>query len=258
MSAALCLIWLFVAMESKSNNSFWVKSACLTGSASIVAITQSRSAILFLCAYFICKVYEGRFRNSKYYLIALLCLFGLYEYSGLSELISDLYKANLVRAQGDASSQERYLLLKTAFDAFIEHPMTGLGMRAMHRFFQADTPDLIPGTHNEILEWLVNFGMFGFCVMLFVYFRFYHISSLKYLCLCILPSFLFSHNFFETTALQVALAFAFCLGAQGNKRRTSSRICKSLVADRVAGRSARPLTAARNQEFTPLSQPDRT
>src|SRR3569832_1098941 len=115
-------------------------------------------------------------------------------------------------------------------------------MRTMRHYIVPGLPNLIPGSHNEIIEWLGNFGILGFCVMLLIFFRFYYAGSLKHLCLCILPSFLFCHNFFETTALQVALACAFYLGLQASRKAVVSWARMPMAASyRSAARPEPPL-----------------
>lgn len=214
MSAALCLIWLYVAIESKWVNSALIKISCLSLSVAILSVTQSRSAILFLAIYLMYKVYEAGIKNVKYYFVLILGVFILLAHYGQSEYLIDLYEANFERAQGDSSSSERYMLIQTGIAAFSESPIVGLGMRAMYRYFGL-------GTHNEIIEWLVNFGLVGLVVVALILFRFYYINSIKYLCLCIFPTLLFSHNFFETTAFQVALAFAYYAGTRSEIVKTS-------------------------------------
>lgn len=215
MSAALSLIWLFIALESKLDNCYWLKSVCIAIGVFIAAITQSRAALLFLFIYSAYKAYEGGIKGIKYYLILIVCGLSLFMFFNQSGMLEDLYNANMVRAQGDSSSEERYLVLQGALTTFAGSPITGSGIRAMYRFFGL-------GTHDEIIEWLVNFGLAGFLVMLLIFFKFYYVNSFKYLCLCILPTFLFSHNFFETTAFQVALAYAFYLMKRGAQEKTGT------------------------------------
>lgn len=230
ITAALGLIWLFIALEARPANRLWLKAACLAGGGLIIAVTQSRGAMLFLAIYFLYKLFERGGRVFNYFLFSLPILAALYVYSDISGVAADLYDANATRLQGDDSSQERFLLLKTAFSAFLSNPVFGGGMREMRNYFGSGSSNLIPGSHNEIVEWLVNFGILGFCVMLLILFRFYYAGSFKHLALCILPSFLFSHNFFETTALQVALAYAFYLGTQASRQPIVRRIVMPVVA----------------------------
>lgn len=240
ITAALGLIWLFVALEARPANRLWLKAACLAGGGLIVAVTQSRGAMLFLALYLLYKFFEGGGRSFVYLLFAVPFLAAWFVYSDLSGVGAELFDANATRLQGDDSSQERFLLLKTAFNAFLNNPVFGGGMREMRNYFGSGASNLIPGSHNEIVEWLVNFGLIGFGVMLLVFFRFYYAGSLKHLFLCILPSFLFSHNFFETTAIQVALAYAFYLGIQAGRVPDM----RSAAIPQIAYRFAVPATSA--------------
>lgn len=222
MSAALSLIWLYVALESKVGKSNLLKFTCLMICLAIVVITQSRAALLALTIYFGFKLLtEGK--QALKYAVALLVLgLPLLMYFGESGFLTDLYKANFERAQGDASSQERRILLAAALDTFTNNPIVGGGMRAMFQFFGL-------GTHNELGEWLVNFGLLGFSMMALIFIRFYYIPSFPYLCLCIIPTFMFSHNFFETTAFQAALAYAASLYG----RERDERLQETLFARRT-------------------------
>lgn len=221
MSAALSLIWLFSALESKADISYWQKLACVTLCIFVLSMSQSRAAWLFLSLYVIYKSWEGGARVMKYYWIPVVLLILMLPFISQMDELTEIYNAILLRFQGDGSSDERYLLLQSALGIFAENPILGRGMRSMYRFFGL-------ATHNEVVEWLVNFGMVGFFVMCLVVARFYYIGSFKYLCLCIFPTFLFSHNFFETTAFQVALACAFAFATspavsvkQASKKRVS-------------------------------------
>lgn len=202
MSAALSLIWLYVAVESKADKSYWMKFSCVGLGAFIVAVTQSRAALLALTIYCAYKLYEGGFKRIKYYIVPAVCGILLFAFSGPVDIVEGIYDAIAERAKGDSSSEERYHVIQAALATFAESPIFGRGMRAMYHYFGL-------GTHNEIIEWLVNFGLVGFVVMLLVLVRFYYAGSFKYLCMCVMPTLLFSHNFFETTAFQVALAYAF-------------------------------------------------
>ncbi|HJV74817.1 MAG TPA: O-antigen ligase family protein [Noviherbaspirillum sp.] len=207
MSAALSLIWLFSALESKADISYWQKLACVAICIFVLSMTQSRAAWLFLSLYVIYKSWEGGARVMKYYWIPVVLLILMLPFISQMDALTDIYNSILLRFQGDGSSDERFLLLQSAMGIFADNPILGRGMRTMYRFFGL-------ATHNETVEWLVNFGMVGFFVMCLVVARFYYIGSFKYLCLCILPTFLFSHNFFETTAFQVALACAFAFATR--------------------------------------------
>ncbi|GAB3544288.1 hypothetical protein GCM10027343_19220 [Noviherbaspirillum agri] len=207
MSAALSLIWLFCALESRGKNSYWLKSASVALCLFVVSLTQSRAAMLFLALYFLCKLYEGGIKRMRYYFIPVACAAVALLFFSESSALEDIYNSIFQRFQGDGSSAERYHVLQSALAKFAERPLIGHGMRVMVGSFGV-------GTHNEVVEWLANFGIVGFFVMLMVFLRFYFVPSLKYLFLCIFPTFLFSHNFFETTAFQVALAYAFFVASR--------------------------------------------
>jgi len=241
-TAALSLIWLFCALESKNDNSYWLKYSCISVCIFIVSMTQSRAAMLFLFIYFLCKIYVGGAKTLKYYGVPIVCVSLLVALTSQSSVLGDIYGSILLRFQGDGSSEERYFVLQSALVTFTESPITGHGMRAMAWFIGV-------GTHNEIVEWLVNFGITGFLVMLLVFFRFYYINSFKYLCLCIFPTFLFSHNFFEATSFQVALAYAFSLAKRPAKADSTNSAVRGILYSRwpIARHSIRLRTKSASQ-----------
>lgn len=218
MSAALGLIWLYIAMESKIHLANWQKFVSLLGCVSILSITQSRGAIIFFILYIILKLYENGLKSIKYGIVGFMIFGVVYFFSDLNLLMGVLGNSITDRFHGDGSSVERYSLAIAALDLFAQNPIFGYGMRAMYHIYGL-------GTHNELIEWGLNFGIMGLFVISFIFYRFYFVSSFKYLFLCILPTLLFSHNFFETTAFQVALAFAFCLRTkQSNLLSINGRI----------------------------------
>lgn len=226
MSAALSLIWLFAALESRGKNSYWLKSACVALCLFTVSLTQSRAAMLFLAFYFLCKLYEGGIRRVRYYIIPVAGVAIALLFFSESSALEEIYNSILQRFQGDGSSAERYHVLQSALAKFSERPLIGHGMRVMVSSFGVST-------HNEAVEWLANFGIVGFFIMLMVFLRFYYVRSLKFLFLCIFPTFLFSHNFFETTSFQVALAFAFFVATRPSPAKVADTHFKKKRPDSV-------------------------
>jgi O-antigen ligase len=215
MSAALSLIWLFCTMESKAQRSQLTRAACIGICIFTLSITQSRAAMLCLAAYLVVKMFEKGANMLRFSAVALACAAVALTVTGHFGAFDEIIDSILLRFQGDGSSTERFFLLRTALAAFSDSPLIGHGMRGMFRIAGL-------GTHNEIVEWLVNFGVIGLFVMLLVILRFYYVHSFKYVCLCLLPTLLFSHNFFETTSFQVALAYAFFVAVQ-NKSAASAK-----------------------------------
>lgn len=224
-TATLSLIWLFCALESKKS-SYWLRAASIAACAFTLALTQSRAAMLFLFIYLVFNFFEGGAKNLKYYAAGIFCcILLLLAFGSQSDALVDIYDAIALRFQGDGSSDERYSVVMHALDIFAKSPFIGHGMRSMVGIAGL-------GTHNEIIEWLVNFGLVGFLVMLLIIVRFYFVGSFAYLCMCILPTFLFSHNFFEATSFQCALACAYAF---------HHRLARSTVDEPVRRPSGFPL-----------------
>jgi O-antigen ligase len=107
----------------------------------------------------------------------------------------------LGRITGDYSSQERLELLKHGLAAFMDAPFLGKGYRYV---------ELTAGqsTHSELVEILANFGLAGLVAIGLASYLLYRGGSARFLLVCVAPTFLFSHNFFETVSFQAALGLA--------------------------------------------------
>ena len=83
-------------------------------------------------------------------------------------------------------------------------PLFGNG----YRHIQALTGQ---STHNELIENLVNFGLFGFVAVSLAFGLLYLPASAAFIFLCIIPSLIFSHNFFDNASLQTVIGMALSI-----------------------------------------------
>jgi O-antigen ligase len=206
MTAALALVWLYVSLEATLKSPATLKSIALVLAVLICLLTQSRAAILFAVMY---AVHATVILRNTNFLIAMA--FGVVGLVGASfyfdfDIVNELLEKFTSRtASNESNTQERLGLIAYAFDSFLDSPVLGNGI-----FYVAKTEGQGNSAHNQILEILTNFGLVGFIMMGLLYWAFYHKNSVSYLALCIFPTLFFSHNFFENSAFQVALAFAYC------------------------------------------------
>ncbi len=214
MTAAISLIWLYIALESHLNTQAIIKISALALTLSVCLLTQSRAAIIFLSMY---SIYIILVRQKINYLIIIilgcLSLFISAFYFDL-EIANDLIEK--FAARGDSkedSAQERLNLLIYAINSFFDSPLLGNGIRYVEK-----NSGINASSHNQILDILANFGLVGLAMVSMVFFAFYHKNSISYLLLCIFPTLIFSHNFFEDIAFQTSLAFAYCVPIDINER----------------------------------------
>lgn len=207
MTAALAIMWLYVALESKLKSPLALKALALILTFVVCSLTQSRAAIVFLVIYL---SYESIVRrNIK--LIMVIIFGGLFLIASAQyfdiDIASELMDKLASRSDSkEGNAEERLALINYALNAFYDAPLLGNGL-----FYVAKTSGIGGSSHNQILEILTNWGLLGFAMMVILYMTFYHKNSFSYLTLCIFPTLFFSHNFFESSAFQASLAFAYCV-----------------------------------------------
>jgi hypothetical protein len=210
MTAALALMWLFMVLESKISSSILIKVLAFILTITVCLLTQSRAALLFLTMYVLYKLIV--LRNFNF--LILIVFFGLVvisvAYYFELEILQQLIEKFTSRTDSnEESARERVYLIWYSIDSFFNAPIFGNGIR-----YVAKTAGNGNSSHNQILEVLTSFGLIGFFMMLALYLTFYHRNSLLYLFLCVFPTLLFSHNFFDSSAYQVALAFVYTLSSK--------------------------------------------
>ena len=121
-------------------------------------------------------------------------------------------KSVTTRFTGDQSSAIRMSLLQQGWSAFTEFPIFGNGYRYLENATSYSS-------HNQILEVLINFGIFGFIVICIACYFLYTPLSIALCIVCIFPTLLFSHNFFDTYAFQAALGLALAVNQSTHNKR---------------------------------------
>ncbi len=203
ITAALSLCFMFTAIKiSRPQHSASLYIALLL-STCIILLTQSRSATLALAAYtfyvFIKK------ENIKLITSILIFIFILAIVSTIGpDTLTDLSKSIMSRFKGDYSSIHRLLLLQQGWSAFLEAPIWGNGYRHLASITSVST-------HNEILEALTNFGLSGLIIISLAFSYLYLPFSTIFCIACVLPTLIFTHNFFDTYALQAAIGAALAV-----------------------------------------------
>ena len=201
--AAISLIFMFIGTrisEWPRNNKILFISIMVT--IVIVALSQSRSAILVLIPYLIyLSISKYSVKHLMIFILGMSVLVMIFNQFQTS--VFELIGSILDRLQGDNNSSYRIFLLQQGWNTFLESPWWGNGYRHMY-----ESMGLLGSSHNEVIESLTNFGLIGFLVMCIACYCFYFPSSFMFVFVCIVPMFMFSHNFFETFALQAALGLA--------------------------------------------------
>ena len=214
MSAALAVLWFYMAFESPIKYPRIIKFLVLVLTITVCLLTQSRAALLFFIAYIIYAVVV--LKNKSLLISILVSGLGIIAvaYYFNVDLVSDLIEK--FSSRGDSkedNAQERLGLITYAINSFYDSPLFGNGI-----FSVAKTEGHHISSHNQILEILTSYGLVGFVLMSFLYWIFYHKNSFSYLILCVFPTLFFSHNFFENSAFQVALGFAYSLASTEDER----------------------------------------
>ncbi len=219
MTASLAIIWFYMVFESPLRYPEILKILVLVLTVAICLLTQSRAAILFFMIYMVYAVVVLRNKNLLISVlvggISIIAAAYYFDVDIVSTLIEKL------SSRGDSkedNAQERLGLIAYAINAFFDSPLFGNGI-----FYVAKTEGHNVSSHNQILEILSSYGLVGFAIMCLLYWFFYHRNSFSYLILCVFPTLFFSHNFFENSAFQLALGFAYCLvNAEDEQVRTGA------------------------------------
>lgn len=204
MTAAVGLIWFYVSLESDLKIPVLLKGYALILVLAICLLTQSRGALIFLSLFTVYTLVVSR--NLSFLVTILVGGLGavlILNYLDIDILNSLIEKFTARTDKGESSAAERAFLITKAIEYFQDSPIHGNGL-----FFLMKAEG--HSSHNQTLEILSNFGIIGLIVFLSFYFTFYHRNYVPYVLMCVLPMFLFSHNFFENSAFQVAIAFGYC------------------------------------------------
>lgn len=164
----------------------WGLPAVAVGCAALV-LTGSRGALLALLAVFVVMALTLRWRTLRLRLLLLGTLVGvagvaviavpeLRHQVRLTELHSDVQR--LERGDTDSSAGARVERLQVAWETFVDHPLTGVGVghfdSAMQRLPECrDNPQEprchLGHAHNDLAEWAATQGVPGALLLLAVY-----------------------------------------------------------------------------------------
>lgn len=182
----------------------------------VIGLTQSRAAILALVLY---GAYVGRHRPlSLMALVAIVAaVLALGGWLEPGTLVGDLVERFMDRLGGDNSSDDRRWLMANAIAAIERSPLLGEGFRSLVGPYGS-------GSHNQIVEVFVDFGAVGGTLMLLAGFLMLWPCTAIFVVVGVLPSLMFSHNYFDTAPLQAMLGLGLAvdrkLGAR--RRRTAA------------------------------------
>ncbi|MCS4230615.1 O-antigen ligase [Stenotrophomonas maltophilia] len=164
----------------------WGLPAVALGCATLV-LTGSRGALLALLAVFLVMALSLRWRTLRLRLLLLAALLGvagvavisvpeLRHQVRLTELHSDVQR--LEHGDTDSSAGARVERLQVAWETFVDHPLTGVGVghfdNAMQRLPECRANPLEPRchlghAHNDLAEWGATQGAPGVLLLLAVY-----------------------------------------------------------------------------------------
>jgi hypothetical protein len=203
VTAAISLILLFVSERCSRNKKIYWFMAPLCLTLIIIFLSQSRAGILALVCYLTYLIFVRRF-FSFFVISVTVAIMGLLAYISYQSEFLNLIDKVTSRFSGDESSTTRLFLIEYGIRHFLEEPLLGNGYRYM-------AGAVGWSAHNEIVENLVNYGIIGCCVIALAMYLLYWPATLSFIFICVMPMFMFTHNFFETTAFQASLGLALAI-----------------------------------------------
>ena len=166
----------------------------------IVLLSQSRSALIGLIPLIIFTFRRNLHFKNVIISVGIITVIIVIT-SSISNDFRELLSSYILRFKGDFSSGHRISLLQSGWIAFTESPIWGNGYRYIANMTGYST-------HNEIIETLANYGVFGLLIFSIACYFLYTPFSILFFIVCILPALLFTHNFFDLYAFQTSLGLA--------------------------------------------------
>ena len=207
ITAAIALIFTFIIFKLFKTDNFYLLLSSILLTTSIVLLAQSRSAFLVLIPFFIYMSVKIKHKNFIILTFCVLLILLLLDFFSTSLNFSDLIERTFNRFVVEYKyykSYNRSQLLQQGWAAFLDAPLWGNGYRYIASLAKHST-------HNEILEILVNFGLTGLIIIAVASYFLYIPFSSAFFFVCITPTFLFTHNFFDTYAIQASLGLALAV-----------------------------------------------
>lgn len=204
MTAALALLFLLLPRLHAKPRLGFQGFAVLMLAVVVIGLTQSRAGLAALALYS-----AWLFRRHPLRILAgtaALMLVGVVS-GGWEQgtVLFDLVQRFGDRFGGDASSTERAWLMRMALQSIYESPLFGHGYGFLVERYAAG------GSHNQVIELLVAFGVVGGLLMLASAVLLLWPASALLVLVGVLPSLLFSHNFFDSASFQAALGMALAI-----------------------------------------------
>jgi O-antigen ligase len=200
VTAAIAIVLLFTLdrLSIFINKRFFVAALPLT--IAVVLLTQSRAALIALLGILLIILTKHSWRHMiATLLMASVCVFIIS--IAYPDVATSLIDNVMQRFEGDASSDDRQNMLHNGLNAFSDAPLFGHGSTYLVSKFGVSS-------HNQLIEILVGYGLLGLSVLAPAFLLLYFPMSALMFALCILPMFLFSHNFFDSGPYQVAVGLA--------------------------------------------------
>ena len=198
MTAAIALTFFFVVYRVSHSRGSVLLLLALVLAAAVTLLSQSRAAIGILVLF-------GSLIVSKNRKLAITFFFAAIAFVIVADdVVVLLLDQAAGRFRGDSSSDDRAQLLVRGIAEIENAPFFGNG----YRHIQALTGQ---STHNELIENLVNFGLCGFVAVSLAFGLLYLPASAAFVFLCIIPSLIFSHNFFDNASLQIVIGMALSI-----------------------------------------------
>lgn len=169
----------------------------------VILLAQSRAATIAMLILAGMMLAKNSLRNVISILLIVIVsvsVLGVVFQDELSALVDNA----AARFEGDASSDDRKDALEYSFHAIGESPIVGNGSRYL-------VQKLGFSSHNQLAEILVAYGFVGLLVMLGVVSLLYLPVTSGFAVCCILPTFLFSHNFFDSYSYQIVLGMTLAI-----------------------------------------------
>jgi O-antigen ligase len=206
MTAAIAVVVVFSLCESRARRLGSVGYLGIMLTLIIVLLTQSRTLIATLGCY----LFLVGFRQPRLFLIVPFALLSAVAVAGgvASDALMALFERIIARFDGslasDASNAERLMVLTEAIVAADANPWLGNGYMYLVEIVGAST-------HNQFAEMLVNFGAIGLVSAMIVFAMLFLPASLSAFLFCMLPTLMFSHNFFDNASFQASLGMALAI-----------------------------------------------
>ena len=202
-TAALALMFLYATtLMVPQKRKLWL-FAGFGLSTLIIFITQSRASLIILLPYLLYVLFTNRDKMITRVFIAALILILII----ILATHPDLYQMILTAAdrfKGDYNSDVRADIALTALSDFMKAPVWGHGYQYLMAIY-----DL--GSHNQITEILVSYGVLGILIIGVSCYFLYLPCSILFLVFCVAPTLIFSHNFFEIYHFQAILGFSLAI-----------------------------------------------